>query len=65
MSRLLLLNGLLRRTSAEEMDNKPYLDDTDRGYGILTTSHCCGASHDLTTAVYANEAEIVLGKTSW
>jgi hypothetical protein len=41
------------------MDIKPYLDDTGRGYGILTTSHCCGASHDLTTAVFANEAEIV------
>jgi len=48
-----------RHTSAEEVDMKPYLDDTDSGYGISTTSHCYGASHDLATAVFANEAEIV------
>jgi hypothetical protein len=48
-----------RHTSAEEVEMKPYLDDTDRGYGISKTSHCYGVSHDLTTAVFANEAEIV------
>jgi hypothetical protein len=27
-------------TNAEEMDMKSYSDDTDRGYGISTTTHC-------------------------
>lgn len=48
-----------RRSSAEEMDMKPTLDDTDCGYGISTTSHCYGTSHNLVSAMFANEAEMV------